>query len=742
VNASNRTIKVVRGYKSAQIRHGSGSIVAEHVLGQGDDAELWAYNLSTESPRDGNGKTFGQFYADWLGQNLLRHSNGTRTSADVAGVMFDADFYYDYASTGSDSNNDLEIDNGLGPQGQNWLGQGMDNFYRRVTERLPGSYVLVGVHDARGFDSAQGGQMENWLDYGNGDFSPRPKYQKLSKLFATYLFNMSERSDGPPLVMNLTKTPTREYPAGTSANSNAAFRLGLTMTLLDNGYFGTHTMKEPDAWWDEYAVDVRKGSPDFGRAVGKNNFDGIYQHRGWLGKPLGPFRRIYNDEDFAPTKSLIGSNTFDKNLQGWHSKNVSISRVTSGMRDGAGAMRISPMNWFTEPEMGAFVKSRSVSVTRDVTYTLAFSARSSVTREIRVAVGNDSYRIPVGENWRRYVLTFKPTQSGTSAVRFGLGREDSQVWLDSVYLFKKNADVFQREFEHGMVLANATGSSKTLTIGSGFRRIKGTQDPINDGKAVSQVTLAPFDGIVLVRAGEGTSGSGSGKIGDLVWRDKDGDGRQDDNESGWSGITVKLRKCNGSVLATTQTNSNGKYLFDGLVKGSYQVEFVRPANAKFSPFRIGGAGPDNSDADRSSGRTFCVDITDANLSNLSADAGLVPDGATGAMIGDLVWKDLDGDGRQDGNEPGVRDVSVQLRNCSGLWVQGTTTAANGSYRFDGLQAGNYMIRFLAPNGARFTRFKVGTDESADSNAYSSGWTQCMSVAADGVHPRIDAGLRF
>ena len=554
VNSSSKTITVRRGYKSKQIWHSSGSIVAEHVLGQGDDAELWAFNLSTASPRDGNGWTFGEFYADWIGQNLLRHGNGIRTSADVAGVMFDADFYFDYSSTSSDANNDLVVDNGVGPHGQNWLGNGLDEFYQRVKQRLPGYYVLVGVHDARGFDSAQGGQMESWLDYGNDDFNPNPKYAKVSKLFAAYLFNMSERRDGPPLVMNLTKTPTREYPAGTSANSNAAFRLALTMTLLEDGYFGTHTLKDPDVWWDEYAVDVRPGSANFGKAVRKGDIDGIHQHRGWLGKPLAPFRRVYNDADFAPAKSLIGANTFDQGLNGWDSTNVSISRVTTGARDGSGALRASEMKHFTENEMGAFVKSKNFSVSGGATYTLAFSARASETREIRVAVGNDSYRIAVGKEWRRYVLTFRPTQSGATAVKFGLGREDSQVWLDSAYLFKRNADVFQRQFDNGMVLANATGSSKTISIGPGFRHINGTQDPVNDGTAVSRITLPPYDGIVLVRDGDAGS-PGNGKIGDLVWRDVDGDGRQDGNESGWTGITVKLRKCNGNVIADTQTNA-------------------------------------------------------------------------------------------------------------------------------------------------------------------------------------------
>ena len=96
---------------------------------------------------------------------------------------------------------------------------------------------------------------------------------------------------------------------------------------------------------------------------------------------------------------------------------------------------------------------------------------------------------------------------------------------------------------------------------------------------------------MLVRVGGAgsPSGSGSGKIGDLIWRDTDGDGRQDGNESGWAGLTVKLRRCNGDVIETTQTNSNGKYLFDRLGEGSYQVQFLRPADTTFSPYRSAAA---------------------------------------------------------------------------------------------------------------------------------------------------------
>ena len=243
------------------------------------------------------------------------------------------------------------------------------------------------------------------------------------------------------------------------------------------------------------------------------------------------------------------------------------------------------MNRFTDNEMGAFVKSRNISVTRDMSYTLAFSARPSETREIRVAVGNDSYRIPVGEQWRRYVLTFKPTQSGTTAVKFGLGRENSQVWLDSAYPLQARCGRVPARVRawHGARQCHREQQDH-------LDRPRLPPDQRHTGSGEQRpgrisVTLPPFDGIVLVRDARRrvAGGSGSGKIGDLVWRDTDGDGRQDGNESGWAGLTVKLRRCNGDVIATTQTNSNGKYLFDGLGEGSYQVQFLRPAGHHVQP---------------------------------------------------------------------------------------------------------------------------------------------------------------
>lgn len=71
-------------------------------------------------------------------------------------------------------------------------------------------------------------------------------------------------------------------------------------------------------------------------------------------------------------------------------------------------------------------------------------------------------------------------------------------------------------------------------------------------------------------------------VGDYVWYDKNQDGIQDADETGVEGITVILQRCeSGDVwdeeawetVATTITDSEGKYLFSGLPAGYYRVGF-------------------------------------------------------------------------------------------------------------------------------------------------------------------------
>lgn len=67
--------------------------------------------------------------------------------------------------------------------------------------------------------------------------------------------------------------------------------------------------------------------------------------------------------------------------------------------------------------------------------------------------------------------------------------------------------VFRREFDNGLVLVNPKGNgTRTVTVGSGWRRINGSQDPNhNSGQAAPTVTLAEQDGIILIRDGANAS---------------------------------------------------------------------------------------------------------------------------------------------------------------------------------------------------------------------------------------------
>ena len=65
---------------------------------------------------------------------------------------------------------------------------------------------------------------------------------------------------------------------------------------------------------------------------------------------------------------------------------------------------------------------------------------------------------------------------------------------------KSESDIWQRNYENGIVLVNATSTSITILLDGTFRKIKGTQDPVvNDGSLVTQVTLQHKDGIILLR---------------------------------------------------------------------------------------------------------------------------------------------------------------------------------------------------------------------------------------------------
>ncbi len=67
----------------------------------------------------------------------------------------------------------------------------------------------------------------------------------------------------------------------------------------------------------------------------------------------------------------------------------------------------------------------------------------------------------------------------------------------------------------------------------------------------------------------------------------------------------------------------------------------------------------------------------------------------GATLGDRVWHDLDEDGLQDLDEPGLNGVTVQLFDDMGSLVGTTVTSGDGEYLFQNVEPGTYTVRVLA-----------------------------------------------
>ncbi len=144
------------------------------------------------------------------------------------------------------------------------------------------------------------------------------------------------------------------------------------------------------------------------------------------------------------------------------------------------------------------------------------------------------------------------------------------------------------------------------------------------------------------------------------------------------------------------------------------------------------------------GGTLSFDIVDNQTANCKVNQSVVPPPSCSvtppATLGDFVWNDLDKDGIQDPNEPGISGVTVQLKDCNNNVLQTIQTNANGLYLFENLTPGCYRIGVVKPAGFDFSPANQTNDQQDSDIDPNTSMTADVVLAPGDVNRTVDAGL--
>lgn len=239
-------------------------------------------------------------------------------------------------------------------------------------------------------------------------------------------------------------------------------------------------------------------------------------------------------------------------------------------------------------------------------------------------------------------------------------------------------------------------------------------------------------------------------VGNLVWLDENGNGIQDEGEKGLPNAVVTLTDAtgngvtdaNGKPVGSYTTGNDGLYSFNNLLEGDYIVTVAPPAGYSLTK---GGTDPDEDESNTDSNckvvdgrfQTAAITLTagkepdakvdgdDAN-SNSTVDCGMIRP----VNLGSRIWIDLDGNGKQDGGEPGVPGALITLltpdgqpvKDLFGNPVAPQTTDADGKYLFTDLREGSYVVKVTPPPGYLPTIVvkDPNNDDGNDSNGIPTG----------------------
>ncbi len=164
----------------------------------------------------------------------------------------------------------------------------------------------------------------------------------------------------------------------------------------------------------------------------------------------------------------------------------------------------------------------------------------------------------------------------------------------------------------------------------------------------------------------------------------------DPNHVGIQGVTIQLYDLNGNLIQETQTNADGFYSFDGLEPGAYTIVQVQPNGYVDAGQSVGSAGGTSEN-----NQFVNIDLQSGQSGDMYNFCEIQY-----SSIDGYVHTELNGNKTFDPNdgEIALQGVKMELLDANGNVIETVFTDANGYYRFDKLQAGNYSVRQTQPDG--------------------------------------------
>lgn len=417
-------------------------------------------NLSSRCPRV-SGKTWGEFLADFAVSEFL-------SSGHWEGIFFDNTWgSVSWVNAAIPGSIDLDLD-GVADHPDSadaWWAAGMSQMLGRFQAQTGPGVLAWGNGNTREFSYLNGRYFEDFpfREGWSGSMQQAADWQLLGH--------------SPSLLAMVTRSTEGDFKL---------MRYGVCSALMAGAF--SHHLAEDHSWpnpvvYDEYRVN--------------------------LGQPIGPpveiGTNIVAEADFEtgiPPQLDTGCGTGE----------ASWTENPAYVLDGQGSLLGRPGNGAGIWKLFLCTNADQVPLTASATYTVTFNYRivSEPPSGGYFFVGARSNVDLNGSNRNALILNAPAGTVGQARGELTLGsypdyyflwgiKDGGEIVIDSIRIVTGRGGAFRRDFEDGIAFVNPSSQPITVQVEPGFRRIAGQVDPLtNNGAPVSQVILAPEDGLVLL----------------------------------------------------------------------------------------------------------------------------------------------------------------------------------------------------------------------------------------------------